>query len=61
MMQSVINGVREVGIELEEALRMASTYPAGLLKDSFKLGLIAPGFEASFVIFDDELNVIAKE
>jgi N-acetylglucosamine-6-phosphate deacetylase len=61
MMQSVINGVREVGIELEEALRMASTYPARLLGDSYKLGLIAPGYNASFVVFDDELNVIAKE
>lgn len=61
MMQSVINGVKEVGIELEEALRMASTYPARLLGDSCMLGRISPGFEASFVIFDAELNVIAKE
>ncbi len=61
MMQSVINGVREVGIELEEALRMASTYPARLLRGNYKLGLIAPGYEASFVIFDNEMNVVVKE
>ena len=61
MMQSVINGVREVGIELEEALRMASTYPARLLGGNYKLGLIASGYEASFVIFDNEMNVVVKE
>jgi N-acetylglucosamine-6-phosphate deacetylase len=57
MMQCVRNGVHKVGIGLEEALRMASTYPAKLLKPSRKLGRIEPGYEASFVIFDDDLNV----
>ena len=61
MMQSVMNGVKNAGIELEEALRMASTYPARLLGDSCKLGQIAPGFNASFVVFDSELNVIPME
>ena len=61
MMQSVINGVRDVGLELEEALRMASTYPARLLGPDYKLGLIAPGYEASFVIFENEMNVVVKE
>ncbi len=36
MMQCVKNGVEKVGIPLEEALRMASTYPARLLKGQKK-------------------------
>ena len=61
MMQSVVNGVNKVGIELDEALRMASTYPARLLGNSCILGRIEPGFNASFVVFDNELNVVPIE
>lgn len=56
MMQCVKNGVDQVGIPLDEALRMASTYPAQLLKDR-KMGRIAKGYEANMVVFDDELQV----
>jgi N-acetylglucosamine-6-phosphate deacetylase len=54
MMQSVKNAVQHVGIGLEEALRMASYYPAKLLGNDCKLGLIEEGYEASFVMFDDQ-------
>lgn len=57
MMHCVKNAVSHVGIELDEALRMASLYPAKLLGKDFKLGMIAKGYQASFVVFDDELNV----
>lgn len=57
MMQSVKNGVRHVGIPLEEALRMASTYPAQLLQLPVPLGKIEPGYAAEFVLFDDALDV----
>lgn len=56
MMQCVKNGIQKVGIELEEALRMASTYPAQLLTDH-KLGKIEKGYGASFVVFDGALTV----
>lgn len=56
MMQCVKNGVDRVGIPLDEALRMASTYPAQLLKDR-KMGRIAKGYEANMVVFDDALQV----
>ena len=58
MMQCVKNGVEKVGIELEEALRMASTYPAQLLRDGKKMGLIAKGYQANMVLFDDQLQVV---
>lgn len=57
MMQSVRNGVHRAGIPLEEALRMASTYPARLLQLPVPLGRIAPGYAAEFVLFDDALEL----
>lgn len=56
MMQAVKNLVRNAGISLEEALRMASTYPAKMLTD-FKLGKIEKGYEARFVVFDEALKM----
>jgi N-acetylglucosamine-6-phosphate deacetylase len=56
MMQCVKNGVEQVGIPLDEALRMASTYPAHFIKDK-KLGKIEKGYEASMVVFDDTFKV----
>lgn len=56
MMQCVKNGVEQVGIPLDEALRMASTYPARFIKDK-KLGKIEKGYEASMVVFDSALKV----
>jgi N-acetylglucosamine-6-phosphate deacetylase len=55
MMQAVQNMVRHAGISLEEALRMASTYPAKMLPEN-KLGKIEKGYQACFVAFDDALN-----
>lgn len=51
MMQCVENGVKHLGISLEESLRMASTYPAQFLTDR-KLGKIAKGYEAAFVMVE---------
>ena len=57
MMQCVKNGVLHAGIPLDESLRMASYYPARFIKDQ-KLGLIAPGYEADLVVFDEKLEVV---
>ncbi len=57
MMQSVKNAVMWAGISLEEALRMASTYPAGLLRSEIRYGKIEPGYAAELVVFDDALAV----
>lgn len=57
MMQCVKNAVEKVNIPLEMALRMASTYPARLLAGK-KMGLIAGGYQANMVVFDDQFRVV---
>ena len=57
MMKAVQNCVEKIGIDLEEALRMASTYPAQLLKHGPKLGKIETGYVADFVVFDNAFQV----
>lgn len=56
MIQAVKNCVLYGGIPLDEALRMASTYPAKLIgrKD---LGILKPGARADLLVFDDRLNL----
>jgi N-acetylglucosamine-6-phosphate deacetylase len=56
MMKAVQNGVEKVGISLPEALRMASLYPARLLKAS-GLGLIGEGAMADLVLIGDQLEL----
>ncbi len=58
MAGAVRNAVRLLGVELEEAVRMASAYPASFLGLDREIGRIAPGYRANLVQADDELNVI---
>ena len=58
MGKCVKNGVEEAGIELSEALRMASLYPARVMKLDKHLGKITQGYKASFVIMNDNLEVL---
>lgn len=58
MGKCVRNAVDEVGIELSEALRMASLYPAQVMKLDKQLGRIAPDYKASFVLMNDNLEVL---
>jgi len=48
---------REVGLPLEEALRMASLYPARAVGQEHRLGRIGNGRPASFVHLSDALEV----
>ena len=57
LLDSVRYCVREVGVELDEALRMASTYPAAFLRVGNKLGKLLPGFKADMIVVDAELNL----
>ena len=57
MMKCVKNAIRYLGLPIEEALRMASTYPARLLGANFNLGKIEKGYHSSIIVFDDELNI----
>ena len=58
MAKGVKNLVSKTNIELSEALRMASLYPARLLGLSNTLGMIKKGYAASFIFLDEQLNVI---
>ncbi len=57
MAKSLHNLVHHVGIELGEALRMVSLYPAQVMKKENQLGKIEIGYEASFVMLDASLEV----
>ncbi|MDP9137155.1 MAG: N-acetylglucosamine-6-phosphate deacetylase [Pseudomonadota bacterium] len=50
---------RDLGLSLEEALRMASLYPAAFLKLDHAYGRIAQGYLADLVHLDDNLTVRA--
>lgn len=57
MAKAVRNTLDLLGVPLEQAARMASTYPAQFLGLGGELGRIAPGYRASLVAVDDRLKV----
>ena len=59
MNEGVQNLVQHVGISLEEALRMASLYPARAIGRADELGSVAEGKIANLVIFNDAFKVTA--
>jgi len=59
MATAVRNSVHLVGVPLEEAVRMASTYPAEFLGLGATHGRIAPGYRADLVALDADLRVVA--
>ena len=58
MASAVRNAVAMLGIDLPQAARMASTYPAEFLGLGHELGRIAPGYRANLVLADEQLNVL---
>ncbi|NLW96237.1 MAG: N-acetylglucosamine-6-phosphate deacetylase [Xanthomonadaceae bacterium] len=59
MATAVRNCVRLLGLPLEEAARMAATYPARFLRIDGERGRIAPGLAADLVLLDAALQVRA--
>jgi len=57
MLQGVENCVKKAGISLAEALRMASTYPAKLLREPGITGTLRPGSLADFIIFNSDYKI----
>ncbi|MEJ1966836.1 MAG: N-acetylglucosamine-6-phosphate deacetylase [Gammaproteobacteria bacterium] len=57
MSTAVRNAVSMLGLELAEAIKMASEYPADYLGLGHELGRIAPGYRANFALVDDALHV----
>ncbi len=61
MVQSVKNCISKVGVDVNEAFRMASLYPAKALNMSHNYGMIQKGYKASLIMFDKELNITNNE
>lgn len=59
MIDAVKNVVTHVGIELDEALRMATLYPARAINLDGKLGIIDKGMVANLTVFDSNFSVLA--
>ncbi|WP_394247497.1 N-acetylglucosamine-6-phosphate deacetylase [Vibrio profundi] len=59
MIEAVQNTVEHAGIALDEALRMATLYPATSIGVENKLGRIKKGMVANLTVFDRDFNVQA--
>jgi N-acetylglucosamine-6-phosphate deacetylase len=57
MAGAVRNAVQMLGLPLDEAVRMASTYPADFLGLGATHGRIAPDYQADLVALDDDFRV----
>jgi N-acetylglucosamine-6-phosphate deacetylase len=51
------NLVEQVGIDVEEALRMCSLYPAKVLRQNAVWGKLVPGYRAQAVLINDNLEL----
>ncbi|OLQ86275.1 N-acetylglucosamine-6-phosphate deacetylase [Vibrio ponticus] len=60
MIEAVQNTVEHVGIALDEALRMATLYPAKAIKVDNKLGRIKKGMVANLTVFDRDFTIQAN-
>ena len=58
MASAVRNTVDLLGLDLAEAARMASTYPAQCIGLGDRLGVIAPGYQADLVLLDADRQVV---
>ena len=58
MSKAVKNLVQHCNIEIEEALRMCSYYPAKLMQMENEYGIIKPGAVASMVVVNDIFEVV---
>lgn len=59
MIDAVKNTVENTFIDLEEALKMASTYAAESINMGDSLGKLKAGYVANMIVFDESLNLNA--
>jgi N-acetylglucosamine-6-phosphate deacetylase len=57
MSTAVRNATTQLGVDLAQAARMASLYPASFLRLDDQLGRIMPGYRANLVAVDEQLEV----
>ena len=60
MIEAVQNTVEHVGIALDEALRMATLYPAKAIGVDSKLGRVKKGMVANLTIFNQDFQIKAN-
>ena len=58
MDQALRNAMRWLDIDLQEAVKMVSTYPAEVIGMNNHKGKLDVGYDADFVILDKQLNVL---
>lgn len=58
MYQAFYNLVQQVGIEVDEALRMCSLYPAQVLNLGHRYGKIAPRYAGQFLVLNKQLKLV---
>ena len=58
MNKALKNLVNHCGIELAEALRMCSLYPAQVMKMDNMFGKIRKGYRSNFAVLDSNLNIV---
>ena len=58
MNKGLKNLINYAGIELDEALRMCSLYPARVMKIEKEAGKIEKGYKARMLVIDDMMNII---
>ncbi|GAC1537598.1 MAG: N-acetylglucosamine-6-phosphate deacetylase [Sediminibacterium sp.] len=61
MGKCVYNLVNHADIELDEALRMASLYPAQVMGKDHRIGRIAKGYDANLVCLNEALEIESVE
>jgi N-acetylglucosamine-6-phosphate deacetylase len=59
MASGVRNTVKQLGVSIEDALRMAALHPATFLRLDAELGRIAEGYRADLVLLDADFQVKA--
>jgi len=57
MDETVRFAIDQLDVELGEALRMASLYPAAFIKRDHEYGRVVPGYRASLVLLDKAMRV----
>ncbi len=58
MVDAVKNAKMHLYISLQEAIEMATSRVAKAIRMDDRIGFIQPGYEARFVLFDDDLNAV---
>lgn len=60
MLKAVAFCVEQVGIPLDEALRMASWYPAKAIGLAHQIGLLQPGYRSGVIVFDKHFHLLYR-